>query len=61
MAVSGWLSSWATLDAISPMVIMRLAVWAFSAWVAACSSAMRRLVMSVAITICARRPSTQLR
>jgi hypothetical protein len=61
MAVSGWLSSCATLEAISPMVIRRLAVWARSAWAAACSSAWRRAVMSVAITICARRPSTQLR
>jgi hypothetical protein len=61
IAVSGWFSSCATLDAISPMVIRRLADCARSACAAACSSAWRRGVMSVAITICARRPSTQFR
>jgi hypothetical protein len=61
MAVSGWFNSCATLDAISPIVIRRLADWARSACAADCSSACRRGVMSVAMTICARRPSTQFR
>ncbi|MNS80062.1 hypothetical protein D3C72_1137290 [compost metagenome] len=43
------------------MVTRRLTVAAFSAWREACSSAKRRWVMSVAITIWASRPSTQLR
>jgi hypothetical protein len=51
IAVSGWFSSCATELAISPIVIRRLVTCARSAWRAACSSARRRDVMSVAISI----------
>ncbi len=61
MAVSGWFSSCATDEAISPIVTRRLVTWAFSAWLAASASALRRAVMSVAISICASRPSVHCR